>query len=347
MNYQEIIENLQISKVEKLLDDLNIPYIDKGTHLLCKTACHNMDIDEASWKLYFYKDTKLFVCYTECGTMSIFKFLEHCYETRGVEYDWHTDIYQVICGCSTFREDGFKIQKYSSQQDRLKKKEIITLPKYSDKVLDVFVKKYTPEWLSDKITKETMDKFNILYSISQNKIVIPHYDINDNLIGIRGRALDKWEIENVGKYAPIRVENIWYKHPLSLNLYGLNKTKENIRKTGICFLGESEKFVLQMDAYSRLNCAAAVCGSNLNKFALKILLKECNPKEIVICFDKEEEQGQDKYFHKLWNLCKKYNHYCDFSFIYDRENLLSLKDSPTDKGEEIFEKLLRKRVKVK
>jgi hypothetical protein len=109
MNYQEIIENLQISKVEKLLDDLNIPYIDKGTHLLCKTACHNMDIDEASWKLYFYKDTKLFVCYTECGTMSIFKFLEHCYETRGVEYDWHTDIYQVICGCSTFREDGFKI----------------------------------------------------------------------------------------------------------------------------------------------------------------------------------------------------------------------------------------------
>lgn len=347
MNYQEIIENLQISKIEKLLDNLGIPYIDKDTYLLCKTACHNIDIDEASWKLYFYKDTKLFVCYTECNTMSIFKFLEHYYETRGIEYDWYIDIYQTISDCSTFREEGLRVQKYSSQQDRFRKKEIITLPIYSNKVLDTFVKNYTPEWINDGISSQTMDKFNILYSISQNKIIIPHYDVDNNLVGIRGRALDEWEIENVGKYAPIRVENIWYKHPLSLNLYGLNKTKDNIRKTGICFLGESEKFVLQMESYSRLNCAAAVCGSNLNKFALKILLKECNPKEIVICFDKEEEKGQDKYFYKLWNLCKKYNHYCDFSFIYDRENLLSLKQSPTDMGEEIFEELLRKRVKVK
>ena len=57
-----------------------------------------------------------------------------------------------------------------------------------------------------------MDKYNILYSISQEKIVIPHYDINNNLIGIRGRALNEWEIENVGKYMPIKIENKWYAH---------------------------------------------------------------------------------------------------------------------------------------
>lgn len=57
-----------------------------------------------------------------------------------------------------------------------------------------------------------MDKYNILYSISQEKIVIPHYDINNNLVGIRGRALNEWEIENVGKYMPIRIENKWYAH---------------------------------------------------------------------------------------------------------------------------------------
>ena len=103
---------------------------------------------------------------------------------------------------------------------------------------------------------------------------------------------------------------------------------------------------MQMDSFSILNCSAAVCGSNFNKYQLNILLKFCQPKEIVLCFDKEELPGEDKYFNKLYGICKKYEQYCNFSFIYDREGLLDLKDSPTDKGEEVFNKLLRKRVKV-
>jgi hypothetical protein len=76
-------------------------------------------------------------------------------------------------------------------------------------------------------------------------------------------------------------------------------------------------------------------------------MKFCTPDEIVLCFDNEEKPGEDKYFNKLYEICKKYNQYCNFSFIYDREGLLGLKDSPTDKGEEVFNKLLRKRVRVK
>jgi hypothetical protein len=76
-------------------------------------------------------------------------------------------------------------------------------------------------------------------------------------------------------------------------------------------------------------------------------MKFCAPSEIVICFDKEEKPGEDKYFNKLYNICKKYSQYANFSFIYDREGLLDLKDSPTDRGEEVFKKLLEKRVRVK
>lgn len=94
------------------------------------------------------------------------------------------------------------------------------------------------------------------------------------------------------------------------------------------------------------NCGVAVCGSNFNKYQLNILMHECAPKEIIICFDKEEQGNEDKYFNKLYNIGKKYGNYCKFSFIYDRENLLELKDSPTDKGEEIFKVLLNKRVEV-
>jgi len=71
------------------------------------------------------------------------------------------------------------------------------------------------------------------------------------------------------------------------------------------------------------------------------------PTEIVLCFDKAELPGEDKYFNKLYSICERYKNYCNFSFVYDRENLLELKDSPSDKGEEVFRKLIEKRVKVK
>ena len=45
-----------------------------------------------------------------------------------------------------------------------------------------------PEWIEDGISYEIMKVYNILYSISRNKIVIPHYDAENNLIGIRGRT---------------------------------------------------------------------------------------------------------------------------------------------------------------
>lgn len=101
-----------------------------------------------------------------------------------------------------------------------------------------------------------------------------------------------------------------------------------------------------MESFSIPNCAAAVCGNKLNKYALDILVRTCYPKEIVICFDKEELPHESKYFNHLYELCKKYSVYSDFSFIYDKSNLLNLKDSPTDKGEEVFLKLLKGRVKM-
>lgn len=350
MDYEEIISNLEIDSVIHLLTELGADrYEDRGSHIVFPTVCHNIDSSEASMKLYFYKDTKLFVCYTECGNMSIFKFLRHYYETRQIAYDWFQDIYEVVCDCANFKsKDEFIRPAYKSLKERyeIKRKEK-QLPEFSANVMGCFIKTYPEEWLADGINPQTMDKFNIMYSISQNKIIIPHYDVDGRLVGIRGRALNDWEIENVGKYTPIKVEQTWYKHPLSMNLYGLNITKENIRRQSICFLVESEKAVMQMDGFNMPNCSAAICGSNFNKYQLNILLKACAPTEIVLCLDKEELPGEDKYFNKLWSICKKYENYCKFSFIYDREGLLELKESPTDRGEEVFLKLLEKRVKVK
>ena len=349
IDYQAIVDNLNTDKVIQLMETLGVTdYIRKPGYVIFPTICHNEDPEEASMKLYYYENSHIFYCYTRCESQSIFKFLKHYYEARLIEYDWYEDIYKVILDCSNYKQtDGFTVKKYHSKKDKYQKQDMPKLEVFPKGVLDCFENYCAPEWLEDGISKEVMEKFEIHYSWAQNKIIIPHFNVNGDLVGIRGRALTDWEIENVGKYMPIKLENKWYSHPLSLNLYGLNITKENIKKHHICYVFESEKSVMQMESFTMDNCAVAVCGSQFNKWQLKILLKECRPQEIVICFDNEELKGSDKYFNKLYDIGDKYKNYTSFSFIYDRENLLDYKDSPTDKGEEVFKQLLKRRVKIR
>ena len=67
-----------------------------------------------------------------------------------------------------------------------------------------------------------------------------------------------------------------------------------------------------------------------------------DPKEIIFTSGGSESDNL-----AIKGICQKYKNYCNFSFIYDRENLLDMKDSPSDKGELIFNQLKEKRVKVK
>ena len=348
IRYEEIIEELDDNKVKDMLDKLNIPYDDKGAFMVMPTVCHHAEVDDASWKLYYYKNTHIFNCYTEDGAMSIFTFLKKYYEARDYEYDWYTDIYQLILGCSYFSEDESNNTGYRSIKENYElKKNRQSLPAYPKKILESFVKYYPVEWLNDGISKEAMDKFDICFSPPENKIIIPHYDADGNLIGIRGRALNEWEIENVGKYMPVQIEGKWYSHPLSLNLYGLNMNKKNINDFGIALIFEAEKSVLQCESFSFKNCAVATCGNKLNKYVIDLLLRTVNVKDIVVCFDKEQTSKHDEeYFNKLYNMCSKYKYYANMSFIYDKDNLLNLKDSPSDRGEEIFKRLLRERIEV-
>ena len=79
------------------------------------------------------------------------------------------------------------------------------------------------------------------------------------------------------------------------------------------------------------------------QFCNDVLQKEVK----LYSFDREEIAGEHKYFDKLYRLCVKYKEYCEFSFVYDREGLTNMKDSPSDHGKEVFQKLIESRVHVK
>jgi len=84
-----------------------------------------------------------------------------------------------------------------------------------------------------------MNHRGICYDPKNEGIVIPHYNIDGELIGIRERTLIK-ENEKYGKYIPAKLNGQMYNHPLSFNLYNLNNSKDNIKalKKVIIFEGK-------------------------------------------------------------------------------------------------------------
>lgn len=327
-------------------------YEERENFIIFPTICHNYDADEASMKLYYYKEDYLFYCYTECAhSFSIYDLFKAYYELHRIQYNFTEDILNKILELSNLaRVEAMEDSGYNPQRSKYDVKEEIELLTYEDDVLAVYLPIAPLEWLAEGISKRSMDKYHIKFSISQNKIVIPHYNIKGQLVGIRGRTLTPWEANNYGKYMPMKIEGRSYAHPLSLNLYGIDLAKDYIKETKRCIIFEGEKSVLLYDTYFPKNNSVAVCGSGLNKHQLDILVKQCGAQEIVIAFDKEftslSDPANEEYMNKLLSLCNKYKTYCNFSFLYDFNNLLSYKDSPIDKGPEVFLQLLQKKVEV-
>lgn len=368
--------------LEKLLNDLTDEdvisivcslgadrYLDQSDAIIFPTICHNEAAEDASMKLYYYKENKRFHCYTDCAAnFNLYTLIAKVWVLRGGQQVANKeskkkpgdfcffDTVRYIMNSSNVIVDFSDTQKerYVSERDRLRRKtRELKLPTFEKTVLDIFDDIYPVEWLNEGITKNSMDAFDIRYSISRNKIIIPHFDVNYGLIGIRGRALDKKEAEIFGKYMPVEIENQWYAHPLSQNLYGLHLSKSPIQKKNKVIVFEGEKSCLHYYDFfgEEENISVACCGSSLNKAQINLLMKNCAPTEIIVAFDKEftNPNGEDgnKYFDKLYTMCEKYKNYANFSFIFDRKGLLGLKDSPVDRGVDIYKKLYESRVIVK
>ena len=350
LTLKELADSLTTERVIELVTDLGSDeYVDKGSYIVFKTICHNADPADASMKLYYYKKNKKFHCYTECGdNFNIFTLFERRYKLLGIEYNFYKDIVLKIANGSKIKkkDTGF-YSIYESKYDRYKMdKPEINLEVLNPNLLNIYTFAATPEWLNDGISEEVMKLYNIRYCIEQNKIIIPHYDVDNNLIGIRGRALNEEDIA-IGKYMPVQIEGRIYSHPLMYNVYGLNIVKDNIKKYRMAIIAESEKSPMQ---YATMfgkdkNICTACCGSALHSYQVELLTK-AGAEKILVAFDKEGKtwEERDKYFNKLKSICERYKNKCEMGFIYDSQNLLKLKESPFDRGPETFKNLMKKGV---
>lgn len=332
--------------------------------IISATICHNHP-GEGSRKLYYYENTGLFKCYTGCD--STFDIFELCSKVMNIQFTKTFDLNDSVLwvarrfGLSGMikddesgktLEDWKILSNYNKIQEIELKDNQIELKTFDNTVLKRlnYRIKLTP-WLDEGISQEVLNKAHIGYYPGGDQITIPHYDVNGNFIGLRGRIMGKEEAEFYGKYRPIRINQILYNHPLGLNLYGLNWNKSAISKMKKAIIFESEKSVLKYATYFgwNNNISVACCGSNISSHQIQLLLN-CGVEEIIIAFDRQFQEIGDKEFqHLKTNLLKirtKYKNYVIISFIFDKNMITQYKNSPIDEGKEKFLYLFKERILI-
>jgi hypothetical protein len=364
---EQLIELITTEDIITILKDLgseNYKRDCKG-NLYFLTVCHGGD----SYKLYYLVDSKFFTCLTCCGSMSIFDVIM---SVLNIEY---SEAFDYICkfkNINTTKRLKKGIQKkeivnhdldFLSLYLNKNTKQYIELPQYNNYVLNMFDNYLPISWYKEGIDEDISTYFNIRFYINQNKAIIPHYDIQGNLVGIRGRSFSQVDIDSGRKYMPVTIQGLTYRYPMNFNLYGVYQNKNNIKKFKKAIIFESEKSVLLYGSYysQEYNISLATCGMTFSIFQRDLLLS-LEIEEVIICYDKQyqleiiEDENVDKsskpwkeyegFIKRLIKISEMFKDYCNVSIVTCWDNRIEYKDAPIDKGKNIFEQLLKERYYV-
>ena len=334
-----------------------------GEVFTAHTICHNPEC-AGSHKLYYYGNTRLFRCYTECAgdAFDIYDLTRRAMKIqRGEEWSLSRAVGYVAryFGIAGSDEENFDnsqnqlhdweiLKNYQENSSISNNKKIVEFKEFDEKILEHFPRPLITPWINEGITQEVMNARGICYDPANQGIIIPHYDEKGALIGIRSRMLIKEE-EVYGKYRPAIINGKQYNHPLGFALYNLNNARDAMSMIGKAIVFEGEKSCLKYASIFGMDndISVATCGSNLLQHQVD-LLQRFGAHEIIIAFDKQfKELGDEE--HKGWvkklkEINKKYSPLVKISFMFDKWNLLGYKDSPIDKGPDIFLELFKKRV---
>lgn len=360
----KIREHLSHDNIYDLLQEFGGDPERTDFGIVSATICHNSP-GEGSRKLYYYNNTGLFKCYTGCdeifdpfdlvikvmkiqknkefSLVDAMRFISFRFKLTEVEIFNEEDNFQLEDW--KFLENYLRIQSLSNSSIP-----VIQLKEYDKEILSRlnYNIKLVP-WLNENISQEVIDRNKIGYFPAHNQITIPHFDIDNRFIGLRGRTLTQEDGELYGKYRPLIINKQLFNHPLGMNLYNLNNSKENIKRMGKVVIFEAEKSVLKAQSYFGFNndIYVACCGSSLTAYQVQLLLDN-GAKEICVAYDRQfQEIGDKEFLHLKANLMKlynKYKNYATISFIFDKEMITDYKDSPIDLSPEIFLKLFKERI---
>ena len=182
-------------QIMDIMTELGIPHnFANENEVRYLTACHNGD----SYKLYFYRSSKSFYCYTHCGALDIVNIVEkrlgystldaYKYISRKIGLDF-LDFQYGFGELNLQMSESFRlINKFSKNKA---KKEWINFNIIDEKILNMFYPIYHKSFYNDGISIDVMKRFEIQFDLYNNRIIIPHRNWNGDLIAIRCRNLEQ------------------------------------------------------------------------------------------------------------------------------------------------------------
>ena len=355
INIKLLKKNLTLAHYDMIIQRLGIPIFSKSnSEWRLWTGDKNVNPLEGSPKLIFYPDSHIFMGYTAGRSYDIISltqtrlallkqpcsFLDACQfilDTTNINPDSISRVKKEdhVYDWSNL-ERFIKVRKYGNQ-----------LSEYNRNIIDTLPPLYPQAWIDEGISEETMDKYQIRYYERCNQTVIPCFDDEARLVGVRVRNWDKDRVEQA-KYMPlVTLDGQCYKFNTNQVFYGINYNKPEIERTGKVIIVESEKAVMKLDTYmGRHNIALGMYGSNLGIQRRNQLLKMgVNTVSYVVDND---FIGQDDEFFEQWrekirHFIKLWDGFCRVEIVWDNLGLLGPKENATDRTKEIWEQLWENR----
>lgn len=345
---------------------------DNNGNLCFNTAlCHGGD---SPHKLVYYHNPEynganntcqhgLFHCYTCGDTYSIIELVIRSNRNQNKTLTYYKALYWIAKTTGNLYETTENnVQENGIINDfewinRLKstikknKKSIPNLTEISENILEVFYYAPHQDWLNDNISREALSRYEIGYYGLTNQITIPHRDMNNRLIGIRGRFLDQEDIETIGKYVPLQINGRTLSHSLGSNLYGINVTQDKIKTIKKAMVVEAEKSCMQAYSYfGEDSFVVATCGSSITRTQIKLLLNYLQVEEVIYAPDRDYHESNsyeaEVWYQKIIKRLAPLVPYCKVTLCADSKERLPYKASPTDMGKDILLELLDEKIVI-
>lgn len=192
-------------------------------------------------------------------------------------------------------------------------------------------------WRNEGISDEALKYFGVKYDSFSNCIVYPVKNERGQIVNVGGRTLDPdFKAKGIRKYT------YYNKWGGQMNIvYGLYENLNDIIAKKEVILFEGMKSVLIACGFGFRNCGA-ILTSHLNPGQMKVLagLSVKYGLKIIFALDKEVDIFKDRNIQSL-------KRYVNVESFWDKDNLLDTKDSPVDKGPQVFERLYKNKIKVR
>ena len=182
----------------------------------------------------------------------------------------------------------------------------------SEKILTYYKPYVNDMFANDNISYNIQKYFEIGYDDETNCITIPIRDEIGNLVGIKGRVFEYGNIEN--KYIYLE------RCARSKILYGLDKSLKYIREQGCVYIGEAEKFVMQLFNMGYYNCVSTG-GKKISRYQKNKLISL--GVDLIFCFDKDVLKDEIESIVQDFQGINVY-------MMIDKNNILNERESPSD-----------------